>query len=60
MDRFHEVHFIERKIIQKMYVVWESDLQKIKQLPDLIICGLKFGLAGQNAAQKNEKNEWSD
>ena len=34
-------------------------LTKNKQLPALIICGLKFGQECQKAAQKKEKEEWA-
>ena len=37
---------------------WET--QKIKQLPDLRTCGLKFGPTLGKAAQKREKQEWAN
>ena len=36
-----------------------SGLQKIKQLPDLIMCGPKFGPSVSKAAQRKEKQQWA-
>ena len=40
-------------------VVWESALQRFKLLPDLIVRGLRYGLACRKQRQKQEKQEWA-
>ena len=58
LDRTHEVHLIERITSQGKNVV-RRETKKIKQLPDLIICVLKFGPKLEKAAQKREKQDWA-
>ena len=47
------------KNLQKDTCCPGGGLQNIKQLPDLIICDLKFGLGMSTAAQKKEKHQWT-
>ena len=42
---------------KRISVVRGEVSQTFKQLPDLIVCGLKFGPACQKAAHKKEKRE---
>ena len=53
MDRFRAVHNIEQKSLQTDTRGPGDGLQKFKQLPDLTICGQKYGLARQK--QLNER-----
>ena len=58
MDRIHEVH-ATTKNLQKDFCGPGGGLQDIKQLPDLIICGLEYGPACQKAVQKKDKHQWT-
>ena len=59
VDWIHEVHDIEWETCSRIFVVRGGALQSVKQLPDPIICGLRFGSACQKAAKKKEKQEWA-
>ena len=58
LERIHQVHFIERTS-KGMYGPATHE-HKFKQLPDLIICGLKFLSLLEKAPHKNEKQEWAN
>ena len=58
LERIHEVHSIERETSKGIYRVETN--QNSKQLPDLRLCGLKFGSKMRKAAQKRENKEWAN
>ena len=59
MDRIHEVQIVQNKNLLQDTCGSGSAERRSKQLPDLILDGLKCGPACQKAAQKKEKEEWA-
>ena len=59
MERFHEVHSIERKTSQRVFLVWGEIDKDSKRLPDQIMYEVwtKLGKAAQNREKQERAKE---